>query len=184
VKEGGRWLALCFVAGAVLGTALDAIHAYGDVESYPDPALGRLGWFVPLEFGLAGLVAAAAVPWLDGRVAGRGLVWPIATRVRELALIAALYLATVAGNGWGALALTAAFAALLAWRLAARSAPGDWAFALLAGLAGPAVEAGLVALGAFDYTEPDVLGVPIWLPLLWANGGLVIRRLFAAWPSS
>src|SRR6266516_4391080 len=78
VKEGGRWLALCFIAGAVLGTALDAIHAYGDVEAYPDPALGRLGWFVPLEFGLAGLVAAVAVPRLDRRVAGRALVWPIA----------------------------------------------------------------------------------------------------------
>ncbi len=55
---------------------------------------------------------------------------------------------------------------------------GDWAFALVAAVAGPAVEATIHALGAFDYTEPDVLGLPVWLPALWAWGGLAIRRLF------
>jgi hypothetical protein len=72
-----------------------------------------------------------------------------------------------------------AFGAVVALRLAMRPAAGDWAFALAGALVGPAVEAALAAAGAFDYTEPDLAGVPIWLPAMWANGGLVIRRLFS-----
>jgi hypothetical protein len=60
------------------------------------------------------------------------------------------------------------------------STRGDWAFALVAAIAGPATEAAIHALGAFDYTEPDFLGLPLWLPALWANGGLAIRRIFGA----
>ena len=106
------------------------------------------------------------------------LAWPLGVKVREVALIVALYAATLAANGWGAALLVAAFTGLVVLRLTRGAVPGDWAFALAAALAGPAVEAALVAFGAFDYTEPDVLGLPIWLPLLWANGGLVVRRLF------
>ena len=35
------------------------------------------------------------------------------------------------------------------------------------------------ATGAFDYAHPDFAGIPMWLPALWANGGLLIRRLLA-----
>jgi hypothetical protein len=60
-----------------------------------------------------------------------------------------------------------------------RRVPGDWAYAVIAGIAGPAVEAALTGAGAFDYADPDFAGIPVWLPLLWANGGLFIRRLLA-----
>ena len=60
-------LATCFCLGALLGTLLDGIHLYGDVESYPDPLLGRWAWFVPLEFGLAGALAGAADPGARAR---------------------------------------------------------------------------------------------------------------------
>ena len=48
--------------GAVVGTLLDGIHAYGDVLAYDVPGFGRWGWFVPLEFALLGVAAALAVP--------------------------------------------------------------------------------------------------------------------------
>jgi hypothetical protein len=182
LRSTGARLAASFVLGAALGTALDAVHAYGDVESYANPVIGRLGWFVPLEFGLVGLAAGVAVPQLDRVLAGRAFAWPPAARLRELALIGVLYAGTVIANGWGAAPLTIAFVAVLVRRLAGNPATGDWAFALIAAIAGPAVEATLVAVGAFDYTEPDLLGIPVWLPALWANGGLVIRRLFAPLP--
>jgi Protein of unknown function (DUF2878) len=168
-----------FALGAVLGTALDAIHAYGDVESYPHEALGRLGWFVPLEFGLAGIAAAIAVPLLE-RLFGEGRppAWTPWERFRELPLLAGLYVTSVAANGPSAGLLAGALLVLLAVRLIFAATRGDWAFALAAAIAGPVVEAAIHALGAFDYTEPDVLGLPVWLPALWANGGLAIRRLF------
>jgi hypothetical protein len=171
--------AFCFVLGAALGTALDALHAYGDVETYANPVIGRLGWFVPLEFGLVGVVAGLVVPALDERLVGRRLAWSLGVRLREAALILLLYAATIAGNGWGAPLLLVAFTVLVVVRVARGGTRGDWLFAVVAAVAGPAVEASIVALGVFDYTEPDLLGLPMWLPALWANGGLVVRRLFA-----
>jgi hypothetical protein len=163
----------------VLGTALDAIHVYGDVETYGNEVIGRLGWFVPIEFGVAGVASALAVPLLE-RVAGCGTppAWSPWERVREVPLLAGLYVVSVGANGAGATTFTVGLLALVAARLAFAPVRGDWAFALVAAIAGPAAEAVIHATGAFDYTEPDFLGIPLWLPALWANGGLAIRRLF------
>ena len=166
----------------MLGTALDAIHVYGDVETYSNEVLGELGWFVPLEFGLAGVASAIAVPTLDRLVARDWAPhWTIWERLRELPLLVGLYVTSVAANGPDATIFLVALLVLLGVRLAFASSPGDWVFALVAAIAGPTAEATIHAIGAFDYTEPDVLGLPMWLPALWANGGLAIRRLFGGW---
>ena len=75
--------------------------------------------------------------------------------------------------------VTVGLLALVAGRLVLRPVPGDWAYALIAAIVGPAVEAAISAAGAFDYADPDFAGIPMWLPALWANGGLFIRRLLA-----
>jgi hypothetical protein len=172
-------LAICFCLGAVLGTLLDGIHVYGDVESYPDPLLGRWAWFVPLEFGLAGALAGALIPALE-RVAGPPSPeqWPLGVRVAELALIVLAYLATVVLDEAPVL-VTAGLIALVAIRLTLRPVEGDWLYALIGAVAGPVIEAVISAVGAFDYADPDVAGIPMWLPALWANGGIFIRRLLA-----
>jgi hypothetical protein len=172
-------LAICFCLGALLGTLLDGIHVYGDVESYPDPVFGRWAWFVPLEFGLTGALAGAVIPTLE-RIAGPLLPprWPLGVRAAELTLIVAAYLSTVVLDEAPVL-LTAGLIALLAIRLAFRPVSGDWLYALIAALAGPVTEAAISALGAFDYADPDMAGIPMWLPALWANGGIFIRRLLA-----
>jgi uncharacterized protein DUF2878 len=166
------------VLGAVVGTLLDAIHAYGDVLSYPHPAIGRLAWFVPLEFGLLGLVAGLLAPALESALASQERPrWSAAERLGELVLFAALYfLTTLVSGGW-AIVLAAALAALAVARLAVTGSRADVPYVLLAAVLGPGGEAVLVALGAFDYMDPDFVGFPIWLPALWANGGLLIRRL-------
>jgi uncharacterized protein DUF2878 len=134
---------------------------------------------VPLEFGLAGVAVAVAIPVLELMAGeGRPREWTAWERVRELPLLAGLYVTSVAANGPGASTFLAGLLILLAVRLAFGDVRGDWAFALVAAIAGPAVEATIHATGAFDYTEPDFLGIPIWLPALWANGGLSIRRIF------
>ncbi|MGH2980242.1 MAG: hypothetical protein ACRDLQ_11500 [Solirubrobacterales bacterium] len=172
-------LATCFCLGALLGTLLDGIHVYGDVESYPDPALGRWGWFVPLEFGAAGALAGALLPHLE-RLAGppRTPSWSVAARIAELCLLAGAYVSTVVLAGAPAV-VTLALLALLSARLTLRPVRGDWVYALIAAIAGPFAEAALSVAGAFDYADPDLAGIPMWLPALWANGGLFIRRLLA-----
>jgi len=171
-------LAICFCLGALLGTLLDGIHVYGDVESYPDPALGRWAWFVPLEFGAVGALAGALIPLME-RLAGppRPPPWHVGLRIAELALIVAAYLSTVVLDEAPAV-VTVGLIVLLAIRLTFRRVPGDWLYALIAAVVGPVVEATLSAAGAFDYADPDVAGIPMWLPALWANGGLFIRRFF------
>jgi uncharacterized protein DUF2878 len=168
-----------FALGAVLGTGLDAIHVYGDVETYSSEVFGELGWFVPLEFGLAGVAAALAIPILERRFGpGHQPVWTAWERLREVILLTGLYVTSIAVNGPNAALFLIALVVLLAVRLRFVSTRGDLGFALTAAVAGPVVEAAIHAVGAFDYTEPDVLGLPLWLPGLWANGGLAIRRLF------
>jgi hypothetical protein len=172
-------LAICFCLGALLGTLLDGIHVYGDVESYPDPLLGRWAWFVPLEFGAAGVLAGALIPRLEALVGPpRPPRWTPAIRVAELCLLVAAYVSTVVLDGAPAV-VTLGLIVLLAGRLLLRPERGDWAYALTAAIAGPAAEALISAAGAFDYAEPDFAGIPMWLPALWANGGLFIRRLLA-----
>jgi Protein of unknown function (DUF2878) len=171
-----RRLAACFVVGSVVGTLLDAIHAYGDVLTYPDPVLGRLAFFVPLEFGLLGLLAGTLVPALE-RAAGETPAFATLERLRELTLFAALYASSaLLGDGWS-VPLAVALAALAVVRLARSPGRGDRLYVVLAAVLGPAAEALMSALGAFEYRHPDVAGVPLWLPALWANGGFLIRRL-------
>ena len=171
-------LATCFCLGALLGTLLDGIHLYGDVESYPDPSFGRWAWFVPLEFGAAGALAGALIPVLERRVGPPDPPhWSPAARIAELGLLVVAYTSTVVLDEAPVL-VTAGLLALLAIRLTGRRVPGDWLYALLGAVAGPVVEATLAAADAFDYADPDFAGIPLWLPALWANGGLFIRRMF------
>jgi hypothetical protein len=161
-----------------LGTLLDGIHAYGDVLSYPTTAFGRWAWFVPIEFGLLGLAVGLAAPTIERWAAPVGGVrFAPVERIAELGLFAGLYALTalVGDDQPGILACALAVLALL--RLTALGAPGDWIYMVAAAVLGPACEALLVALGVFSYTNPDVAGIPIWLPALWANGGILVRRL-------
>jgi hypothetical protein len=174
-----RRLAFCFVLGACLGTLLDGIHAYGDVLSYPNPAFGRWAWFVPLEFGLVGVGAGLAVPWLEHLTgAASGTWWTVERRIVELLLFAVLYASTtLVEDNLGAILLALVLGAIAAIRLVRREAPGDWIYALIAAVLGPLAEAVNSALGSFDYEHTDFAGIPFWLPSLWANVGLLIRRL-------
>jgi hypothetical protein len=133
---------------------------------------------VPLEFGAVATLAGALIPTLE-RLAGPPLPpqWPVRLRAAELALIVAAYLSTVVLDQAPAV-VTGGLIALLAIRLTFRPVPGDWLYALIAAVAGTAIEATLSAAGAFDYADPDVAGIPMWLPALWANGGIFIRRFF------
>ena len=168
-------LAACFALGAILGTLLDGIHAYGDVLSYPHPAFGRWAWFVPLEFGLLGAAACLLVPLFEQRRADPAPP-SVPAALGELALFTCLYLASALLDGHAAPALAAGLGALAAARLVLGRG-GDLPYVLLAAVLGPAGEAILSAAGAFSYTHPDLFGIPLWLPALWANAGFLIRRV-------
>jgi hypothetical protein len=95
----------------------------------------------------------------------------------ELALFACLYLLTAVAPSEAAPLLAAGLAALAVARLALERIPGDALYVVLAGVLGPLAEIAISATGAFEYADPDVAGIPIWLPALWANAGFMIRRV-------
>lgn len=170
-------LATCFALGAILGTLLDGIHVYGDVLSYPHPDFGRWAWFVPLEFGLLGVCACLLLPLLE-RPRADATPPSIPAVLAELALFTCLYLASALLDGDGAPFLAVGLVALAVARLVLGPG-GDLPYVLLAAVLGPAGEAILSAAGAFSYTHPDLIGIPLWLPALWANAGFLIRRLIS-----
>lgn len=45
-------------------------------------------------------------------------------------------------------------------------------------IAGPLSEFVMISVGAWVYTTPHILGFPIWLPFLWGNAALFIKRLY------
>ena len=164
--------AACFALGAVVGTALDGIHVYGDVLSYSSPDFGRWAWFVPIEFGLVAVLGYFVVLAIE-----RGSRPVTAARAAgELVLFACLYGATALLDGDGAPFLAAGLGLLALARLALGDG-GDLPYVVIAAIAGPLGEALISATDAFSYANPDLIGIPCWLPALWANGGFLIRRV-------
>jgi hypothetical protein len=162
-----RAAAVLFVAGG-LGLALcDQIHVHSGVLDYDTGGvLFDQAWWVPLQFGVAALaIVAAAVPFAHRRDR---------PRPRDLATGIAWFVGAYAASGvfdaypW---ALAAGLLALFGWRVALADHPDVLVvYALLLAVAGTGAEALLSAAGTFAYSDPDFLGVPVWLPGLYLNG--------------
>ena len=143
---------LAVFAGAGLGlAACDRMHVAAGVLTQR----GR-GWWTPLTFGLGGLaIAYGARPFLR-----RGEERDIAP---EIPPFMAAYAATaLLGDRPRALA-----AGL--WLTAIPRIHRDLPFALLLATAGPAVEVGVSATGAFTYARPLREVLP-WLSGLYLHG--------------
>lgn len=177
-------VACLFAAGAVGLTLLDGLHTHTGTIRYPAPLLWRAAWWVPLSFG-AGLAAGGTLyafghHALGGRRAPPG--W--SELLAGLLAFVGLYALTGLHAGPAATTLAALAAAalgLFAWLDRTRAGA---ALTLVAVVVGPLIEAAYVRLGAFDYARPDLLGVPLWLPALYACGAPVLgqaaRRVLAA----
>lgn len=195
----GRLLVLAAEGGLVC-TLGDQLHVRFGVLSYPHPELAGQAWWVPFLFFLAVLSMLLAYP-LVFRTMKRALGWPGARLTMEprqargavLEFFAAYATTAVAASRPVVvlLALTGAFGLRLwlDWRATEdagrRALVAALPFVALAIVAGPLVEAALIALGQFRYTHPHVLGVAMWLPALylhaaWSGRAMVHAFLGAA----
>jgi hypothetical protein len=164
---------LLFFLGATVGSALDAFHTQSGTTAYAHVIGLGMAWWTPPLFGVAGLSTGLSYPLFE-RVSGKE-VSPPATWSRALAgfaLFVALYCASgylPASNGIKLGVLVVGTAGLLA--TLART-PAAAALAVAAAVVGPVVEIVLVGRGAFRHLQPDVLGIPLWLPALYAAGSV------------
>jgi hypothetical protein len=166
-----------FLVGAVAGASLDMIHVVSGVLYYPKPFYpwGQALW-VPLLFGMAALALVLGYQMVAAFVGARDPS-PPASALTESAL--GFVLAYVATGLFHDSELLLAVGLVLAWSWHSRRHPGEGGvpYALVVALGGTLFEALLSSTGAFQYNDPDVWGVPIWLPALYLHASLLTRAI-------
>lgn len=168
-----------FLIGALVGTAWDQlqVRAAGLAYAHAIP-LVRQPWWIPVEFGLIAVVAVAAVVLLgdpaprdeSSRVAGIEWIW-----TTGLYAVAAFFY-SYPWIVFGVLAL--ALVARGGDALVAAEAHRIPAVIIL--LIGPVTQIFLAKAGLLVYRHDVLAGIPVWLPLLWANTFLFLVRLAEA----
>ncbi len=185
----GSWpaaAATLFLLGATLGTALDAIHTVTRTTEYARPiwsAAWAFAWWTPPLFAGAGLAVGLARPLAERALGSRDPAPARGLVVAAMLVFAVAYALSgtlPGGNPARAAALAVCFGA--AFAICDRTALGVL-LAVGAGLGGALAEIALIRVGGFRHLQPDVLGLPCWLPLLYACGSVAVgalgRRLVA-----
>ncbi len=176
MKNSGWVIVWLFLPGAIFGTALDAIDVYSHVERYSSPALFGLAWWVPLLFGVAAVAIGYSHPLVDPLIGNTRPERRLSISLGELTwlllaqLVGASMLDSIAKVGLLILIY------LNFWLLAGRSWQ-NLLLSLVTATTGTLIEMTLVAAGAFSYVHPDILGVPFWLPCIYACASLAVGDL-------
>jgi hypothetical protein len=177
--RAAAFLVLIFVGGGIGGTLLDQIHVRSQVLHYAHPNVaGEALWVVP-EFGVAATVALLSAIWMTKRLwqASRDAVPVIA----DASMFVVAY--TVTGvfhrHSWVVLImLICLWAGMISLHRDRR------AFVLMSvalAIAGPIYEGAFSSTGAFRYDVTPLVGrVPIWLPALYLNAGVLAASVARA----
>jgi hypothetical protein len=164
---------LLFLLGATAGPVLDAFHVFSGVERYPTPAFFGLAWWVPLLFGSAAVAIGYSHPLADPLLHNRRRPHRILVSLGELTWLVLAYLVTA--SFLDSLAKVGILAILYFnfWLLSG----GGWQnllLSLVTAITGTLIEMILVTAGAFSYLHPDFIGVPYWLPCMYACASLAL----------
>lgn len=177
-----RRFALLFLFGAVVITVFDGFHTISGTTAYAGPyQASRLAWWTPLLMG-AGTAVGASMFVAMYRALG-GSRQPPQWNVLASALwcFGAMYFFSGFYHGPNTTKMAVLGVAGLAafWWL-----DRTWQGAvctLSCMLVGPLTEVLLVRAGTFVHLQPDLLGIPMWLPTLYLCAAPVIghgaRRL-------
>lgn len=174
VPAGRRWLTgIALTAWMVTCDHVFHVRTNTVVHLWNPQVDGQTVWVVG-SFGLAALSLVLVAPRLGCSPPRPGRF------IAELGLVTALY----GASGWFGRthpdAVTVAFVALLAGRLAlSRDQRRLAGIALLLALAGPVFESLFWRAGLFAYTQPDIIGVPWWLFAFYANAAWAAVELGA-----
>lgn len=169
---------VAFAAGAVLGTFWDRLHVASGALSYSDYGIAGQPWWIPLEFGAA-FAAGVAVFTLLGDPAPR----PESPRIAaiEVLWLTAIYAMTAFFDQmpWLLAAMLVVTLAVRARDLIPIAAGSPIPVAMLV-VGGPLFEAMLLTSGVDVYRTSQIGPLPVWLPLLWMNGVLLMARFSEA----
>lgn len=172
---GLKKLILAFLLGALTFTPWEILMTRLEIVSYARPYfLGIAGW-APIAYGVGTGAAIFLFIALDRLLSaqidyqGRNLVF-------EYLLLATIYVLILLFRASPYL-LSLGLLLLLVLRLIFFHQPWDVLVFLIGACLGPTLELMLTNLNLYFFTEPDFLGMPYWLPLLWGGVALAVRRL-------
>ena len=169
-----KQLLTAFVLGGVYISLGDRSHIAFGVLSQVDTSFFGQAWWVPPMFG------AVSISLIQGLQVIRRLLGeetPERSPVRlTVAAIAFLVVYSLTGPlGGGGVPLAAVLTLLWVVRLVIwRERRSTIILCLLIAALGPLGEWIVSALGFFSYANPDLLGLPVWLPAVYLHGGLVV----------
>ena len=171
--------AFIFLAGAIGGTLLDQIHVRSHVLHYAHPRFAGEVWWVVPEFGAAATVALLFAIWTTKRSwrAPRDAV-PI---VVDASIFVVAYSVTGVLHRHSWIILVVVLCLWVGVIAAHRERKAFVLVSLVLMIAGPIFESALSSTGAFRYDVTPLVGrVPIWLPALYLNAGVLAASIARA----
>lgn len=153
-----------FLIGAVTGTLLDGLFTWKEIAYYPNPFLFQTAWWVPFLFGGGVLLMG----WSHAKLHPIGGGCPFRFVVSLVFLGLACASAALLHLPPLTKAVLLFLLYLLSWRIADQTKKSLW-LALLTAIGGCAIESFLGSFGLYHYTQADIVGIPLWLPLLYLH---------------
>jgi hypothetical protein len=171
-----RWVSAA-IAGSILCTVGDHLHATYGVLYYPAPFVWAQAWWVPLLFFCASLATLGGAGIVKRFFGGEGL----AASTRQLVGTTIAFATAYAFTAFAHSQPNVVLALLVAWwmaRVVSNAPPWLVAFSLVTAVLGSSFEAVLSSTGAFYYHHPDFMGVPRWLPGIYLHAALLAAPLY------
>lgn len=168
---------ILFIAGGIVGSICDGFHSHSGILAYTDIWWMKMAWWVPFLFGSATLALAISHMWADQILhhPRRHLSWGLV--FLGLVLFVAMYAGSAyipAANRWKFLILSIGGIAI--WR----GFDGTWqgaVEAVISALIGCSVEITLTQQELFQYLNPNLWGIPSWLPWLYVAASVSVGNL-------
>lgn len=162
------------------GGLCDQIHVQSKTTVYANPDFFGQPWYIPLVFG-TGVAAAYLIAQPFAKKMYPSVPPAAKAMAIELVYFLAAYLISATFQPSRPTTTIVLYSAFGLRVLLAPNARALLAFAAIVGVGGTTIEIVLSALGSFHYAHPSFLGVPYWLPALYAHAaplGLALTRRF------
>lgn len=166
---------LAFCLGALTFTPWEILMARLEIVQYARPEFMGISWWSPVGFGVGTAFAILLFVTLD-RMLHFQIDYQGGKLVLEYLVLALVYTLILLFRGSPYL-LALGLLLLMVLRLIFFHQPWDVLTFLIGACIGPTLELVLTNLNLYFFTEPDFLGMPYWLPLLWGAVALALRRL-------